>query len=671
MKNIITLLFVLFNTCIVFAQAPQKVSYQAVIRDGGGDLLMNTTVGMQVSILETSATGTAVFVETHTPTTNTNGLISIDIGTGVLVSGDFTTIDWENGPYFIKVETDSAGGTNYTITGTNELISVPYALHSKTVEIGNTLDQAYDEGLVSGGGRTINVDAGSVEILATDSRGIEIFGDPDYTGLYVEGSSLAGQTSIFGLAEGDAYSIWASNLGTASAFYGFHCGAGNGLDILHSGTGKGIFIENTGTGIGLDIFNGNPANGSNALSISQAGTGTAFFLDNGGPGKGAFFVNASAANADNTLFASTLGTGTVVSIMTEDNNANGASTLETINMGTGSVATFSLMDEPVGKLNMSPAVNIITNGKGAGLNVTIGNTEIGGDSNTEPGILALHSGFGNAGYFRVDNLTNTSAAVEVLNEGMGNGVHIVSADIVAIDTGTALFVEQEDASIAADKGRVAHFDLANAGTFTDSAVLITSSATGLGTSALRVIPADPTEFAGVFEGNVDIASDLLIGGDVEALTGEIGTLFVPTSFTAGTAVITDLTVTTSISAPAKAFKIDHPVYPEKQFLYHNSIESNERMNIYSGNITTNEDGFYEVQLPDYMSALNGYFKYQLTVLDKSFAQAVIWEQIDSETNTFIIKTSEPNIEVSWQVTGVRIDEWALENPLQVEVDKKN
>ena len=670
MKNITTLLFVLLNTIIVFAQAPQKVSYQAVIRDAGGDLLMNTTVGMQISILETSASGTAVFVETHTPTTNTNGLISLDIATGTLVSGDFTTIDWESGPYFIKVETDPAGGTNYTITGTTQLISVPYALHSKTVEIGNTLDKAYDEGLVSGGGRTINVDAGSVELLATDSRGIEIFGDPDYTGLYVEGSTALDQTSIYGYAEGDAYSIWGSNAGSASAFYSFHSGAGEGLEVFHSGTGKGIFIENAGTGIGLDIFNGNPANASNALSISQGGTGTAFFLDNAGPGKGAFFINASPTNADNTLFASTMGTGTVVSLLTEDNNGNGSTTLETVNMGTGSVATFSLMDEIAGKLNMSPAVNIVTNGKGPGLNISMGNVAVGGDSNTEPGILSLHSGFGNAGYFRVDNTANTSAALDVLNEGIGNGVHILSPDNGAINAGTALFVEQEDASTVADAGRVAHFDLASAGTSSDSAVLITSAAAGAGTSALRVIPSDPSEFAGVFEGKVDIDTDLTIGGDVTALTGEIGSLFVPTLLTVGTAVIDDLTVTTSISAPAKAFKIDHPVHPEKQFLYHNSIESNERMNIYNGNVMTNEDGFYTVQLPDYMSALNGHFKYQLTILDKSFAQAVIWEQIDTETNTFVIRTNKPNIKVSWQVTGVRIDKWALENPLQVEVDKK-
>ncbi len=114
----------------VFAQAPQKMSYQAVIRDASNALIANQTVGIQVSILQGSASGTAVYVETQSAATNTNGLVSIEIGGGTLVSGSFSTINWANGPFFIKTETDPAGGTNYAITGTTELLSVPYALFS-------------------------------------------------------------------------------------------------------------------------------------------------------------------------------------------------------------------------------------------------------------------------------------------------------------------------------------------------------------------------------------------------------------------------------------------------------------------------------------------------------------------------------------------------------------
>jgi hypothetical protein len=132
MKKLYTILAALFLTAIAFAQAPEKMSYQAVVRDSGDALVTSQPVGMQISILQTTATGTAVYVETQTPTTNVNGLVSLEIGTGIVVSGDFTTIDWSTDSYFIKTEIDPAGGTTYTITGTSQLMSVPFALYAKT-----------------------------------------------------------------------------------------------------------------------------------------------------------------------------------------------------------------------------------------------------------------------------------------------------------------------------------------------------------------------------------------------------------------------------------------------------------------------------------------------------------------------------------------------------------
>ena len=120
----------------IFAQTPEKMSYQAVIRDAKDNLITNTQIGMQISILQGSSIGTAVYVETQEPTTNANGLVSIEIGTGT-TSDDFSTIDWTDGPYFIKTETDpdgTTGGIVYTITGTSQLLSVPYALHAKSAE---------------------------------------------------------------------------------------------------------------------------------------------------------------------------------------------------------------------------------------------------------------------------------------------------------------------------------------------------------------------------------------------------------------------------------------------------------------------------------------------------------------------------------------------------------
>jgi hypothetical protein len=85
---------------------------------------------MRISILKGSSGGTMVYSETQTPITNENGLVTTEFGSGT----DFITIDWANGPYFLKTETDPTGGNNYTITGTTQLLSVPYALHAKTAE---------------------------------------------------------------------------------------------------------------------------------------------------------------------------------------------------------------------------------------------------------------------------------------------------------------------------------------------------------------------------------------------------------------------------------------------------------------------------------------------------------------------------------------------------------
>jgi len=114
------------------AQAPQKFSYQTVVRNASNQLLVGQTVGIKISILQGSANGSAVYAETHAPQTNSNGLATLEIGGGTLLSGNFANINWANGPFFVKTETDPNGGNNYTITNTSQLLSVPYALYAVT-----------------------------------------------------------------------------------------------------------------------------------------------------------------------------------------------------------------------------------------------------------------------------------------------------------------------------------------------------------------------------------------------------------------------------------------------------------------------------------------------------------------------------------------------------------
>ena len=134
MIKLYTFLCIALLTSSLLAQAPQKMSYQAVIRNESNALVPNSSIGVQVSILSGSATGTSVYTERHFPTTNANGLVTIEIGSGLLISGSFATINWSIATYFIKTEIDLNGGANYTITATSQMLSVPYALHAKTAE---------------------------------------------------------------------------------------------------------------------------------------------------------------------------------------------------------------------------------------------------------------------------------------------------------------------------------------------------------------------------------------------------------------------------------------------------------------------------------------------------------------------------------------------------------
>ena len=128
----------------------------------------------------------------------------------------------------------------------------------------------------------------------------------------------------------------------------------------------------------------------------------------------------------------------------------------------------------------------------------------------------------------------------------------------------------------------------------------------------------------------------------------------------------NVTVTGTLSATVKNFKIDHPLDPANKYLVHASVESSEMKNIYDGTVTTDAEGNATVSLPSWFEALNTDFRYQLTVIGQ-FAQAIVSRKV--QNNQFSIKTSIPDVEVSWQVTGVRHDAYAMANPLVVEEQK--
>jgi len=137
MKKLYIVLILWSLSWNIIAQTPEKMTYQAVVRNSSSELLTNTQIGMQISIIEGTVNGAIAYIETQTPTTNANGLLSIEIGgdNAVVLTGTFSSIDWASGTYFLKTEIDSDGGSNYTITGISQMLSVPYALHAKSADM--------------------------------------------------------------------------------------------------------------------------------------------------------------------------------------------------------------------------------------------------------------------------------------------------------------------------------------------------------------------------------------------------------------------------------------------------------------------------------------------------------------------------------------------------------
>jgi hypothetical protein len=176
MKQTLLTTALLITTVLAFAQAPQGINYQAVVRDAGGDELVSQAVSLRMTILENNTT--TVYQETHSTTTNDFGLVNLVIGQGTVNQGVFADIDWSAGSYFAQTEVDVSGSTNYALMGSQQLMSVPYALYAETSggSASNTLDGAYDEG-GAGLGRVIDATDGAVAITGED--GIMVSGTFD------------------------------------------------------------------------------------------------------------------------------------------------------------------------------------------------------------------------------------------------------------------------------------------------------------------------------------------------------------------------------------------------------------------------------------------------------------------------------------------------------------
>ncbi len=202
LTNALTIVLTLVISISSIAQSPNSFKYQAVIRDNSGTPLVNQGIGVKLSILSSSSSGTVEYSEEHTVTTSDYGVIALNVGEGSVLSGNFSNIDWGGDSHFLKVEMDLSGGTNYnTPLGTTQLLSVPYALNARSVEnsiwtvSGN--DISYSQGMV-GIGNTSALSSASGELnVAGEVDGYSSNGIRKFR-LFSGGTSSPGSMGVFG-----------------------------------------------------------------------------------------------------------------------------------------------------------------------------------------------------------------------------------------------------------------------------------------------------------------------------------------------------------------------------------------------------------------------------------------------------------------------------------------
>ena len=130
MKRLILFIAFIAAMAMANAQAPAAFKYQAVVRNSAGTVIANQNVSFRIGILQGSVSGAVAYSESHVATTNNFGLVSLEIGQGAAPMGNLAELDWSAGPYFVKIEVDPAGGTDYIEMSTTQLLSVPYALYA-------------------------------------------------------------------------------------------------------------------------------------------------------------------------------------------------------------------------------------------------------------------------------------------------------------------------------------------------------------------------------------------------------------------------------------------------------------------------------------------------------------------------------------------------------------
>ena len=234
MKQTLLTTALIIATVLAYAQAPQGINYQAVVRDAGGNELANQAVSLRMTILENNTS--TVYQETHSATTNGFGLVNLVIGQGSAIQGAFNAIDWSTGNYFAQTEVDVTGGTNYALMGSQQLMSVPYALYAESAgggngnvnisvsQTGDTLYFGNGQWVLIGGLSTLNGVLWGEDVVYTVGQGVTDIDGNEYETVIINGQEwMAENLCTSSFQNGDPLTLQTSNPGWGNTTSEAYC----------------------------------------------------------------------------------------------------------------------------------------------------------------------------------------------------------------------------------------------------------------------------------------------------------------------------------------------------------------------------------------------------------------------------------------------------------------
>jgi len=485
------------------------------------------------------------------------------------------------------------------------------------------------------------ITGGDLNLPATTSKTVGVLnigGVP-----YLHGFSKANDNVFVG----DAGNFTTTGFDTASVGFGSLANLTSGFANTAIGSGT-LLADTTGnenTAVGIDTL----------FSASTGGSNTAI---------GAF-ANVTSGGLNNTTeigASATAGQSNTLILGNTDSTAG----QDFVNVGIGTETPISVLEASVSAVGALGPVLTLTN-TGGDNTTTFADGAAAIDFNTIP--------------ISTSGTYNPGARIEAVDDGVHSTDINFLSNIYGSGSGSSNGGLQTNMTIFGLSGTVsigtnaAESQLEVIGTVEEGVWAFGGTEPDFGSyqglNGLRAGggPSDGTDTGGIgawlFGGDVDDGGTGTTGEGLLVWTGETnsGTVGLAADFEG------DVFVDGTLSASVKDFKIDHPQDPANKYLVHTSVESSEMMNIYTGNVTTDELGLAIVTMPSWFSAENTDFRYQLTVVDERFAQAVVSKRMDN--NQFTIHTNASNVGVSWQITAVRQDAYAKAHPLVVEQLKKD